>query len=99
MHQPADDRFEYLVITSFPGEPKQLARAGPEGARRERQVGAGAHLPLRGRGLQILLRRRVMRVTGTLEAQSSSGPTSQLATVFAAEAALDGWYQLACTSR
>ena len=50
-----------------------------------------------GGAYKYWLRRRVMQSASTLGASSLAfqRPTSQDAMVFAADAALDGWYQLA----
>ncbi|GAA0188505.1 DUF5703 family protein [Glutamicibacter creatinolyticus] len=67
LHQPADDRFEYLVITSFPGEPKQLARAALKEHAENGKWELVRTCRYEGGAFKYWLRRRVMRVTGTLE--------------------------------
>ena len=66
LHHPDDQRFEYLVITSFPGEPKNVARA----ALREHADNGKWELMrtcrYEGGAYKYWLRRRVMRIGSTL---------------------------------
>lgn len=66
LHHPDDQRFEYLVVTSFPGEPKQAARA----VLRERADNGKWELMrtcrYEGGAYKYWLRRRVMRIRSTL---------------------------------
>ena len=66
LHHPVDQRFEYLVITSFPGEPKNVARA----ALREHADNGKWELMrtcrYEGGAYKYWLRRRVMRIRSTL---------------------------------
>ena len=66
LHHPDDQRFEYLVITSFPGEPKNVARA----ALREHADNGKWELMrtcrYEGGASKYWLRRRVMRIRSTL---------------------------------
>ncbi|GAA1411141.1 hypothetical protein AUR04nite_02890 [Glutamicibacter uratoxydans] len=67
LHQENDTRFEYMIITSFPGEPKHVARA----ALREHADNGKWELVrtcrYEGGAYKYWLRRRVMRVKSTLE--------------------------------
>ncbi|MFJ2316063.1 DUF5703 family protein [Glutamicibacter sp. NPDC087661] len=66
LHHPDDQRFEYLVITSFPGGPKHVARA----ALREHADNGKWELMrtcrYEGGAQKYWLRRRVMRIRSTL---------------------------------
>ncbi|GAB3619673.1 DUF5703 family protein [Glutamicibacter endophyticus] len=67
LHQPDDSRYEYLVITQFPNEPKSVARA----VLREHADNGKWELMrtcrYEGGGYKYWLRRRVMRIRGTLD--------------------------------
>ena len=66
LHQENDSRYEYLIITSFPGEPKNVAGA----ALREHSDNGKWELMrtcrYEGGGYKYWLRRRVMRIKSTL---------------------------------
>ncbi|WP_431712088.1 DUF5703 family protein [Glutamicibacter uratoxydans] len=64
---PDDDRFEYLVLTVFPGEPKHLARSALKEHADNGKWELVRTCRYEGGGSKYWLRRRVMRVTGTLQ--------------------------------
>lgn len=64
---PNDDRFEYLVITAFPGEPKNLARSALKEHAENGKWELLRTCRYEGGGYKYWLRRRVIRVSGTLE--------------------------------
>lgn len=66
LHHENDARYEYLVITQFPGEPKQVARAA---LREHADIGKWElmrTLRFEGGSYKYWLRRRVTRVRSTL---------------------------------
>lgn len=66
LHLPNDERFEYLVITSFPGEPKNVARSALKDHAEHGKWELMRTCRYEGGGYKYWLRRRVMRVGGTL---------------------------------
>ncbi|MCW4464907.1 DUF5703 family protein [Glutamicibacter sp. MNS18] len=64
---PDDDRFEYLVITAFPGEPKNIARSALKEHAENGKWELLRTCRYEGGGSRYWLRRRVMRVAGTLQ--------------------------------
>lgn len=67
LHLPDDDRFEYLVVTSFPGEPKNIARSALKEHAENGKWELMRTCRYVGGGYKYWLRRRVMRVPGTLQ--------------------------------